>query len=121
MSDQSREQKIAELNKRLDELREVYARDVKASHHEPGQTKAMIDLYERQLQQLMENDGSSEILAEVELEHEQERVNYTVVSQNPNPLERKISAESEIGQKLLAAEIGDLITIAGKEYTLVEK
>jgi len=117
-----KEIRIKKLRKSLEELYKIYAQDIKASHHEPGQTLQMIQLYEKQLLELEAVPEASGREVKIELKSDTgERRDMTVIEGSPDPFNGVISSDSEIGKLLLKAKKGDKLKIGDTGYTLVSK
>lgn len=119
MTQDEREAKISSLKQKLLELQKVYAEDVKASHHEPGQTQAMIQMFERQLHDL-ENLEEPKTGARFILKNSEGERTLVVVKENPDPSKNMISEESEVGMKLLDSKTGSTVLIGDTQYTVVD-
>ncbi|MFQ5492953.1 MAG: hypothetical protein ACE5DX_02210 [Candidatus Dojkabacteria bacterium] len=123
MDKDTREEKlerIATLEKKLDDLKQVYANDVATSHHEPHQTQQMMQLLERQIyeieQSLSETRGDEYILSD----RENKERRFYLVNDNPNSLLSRISRESAVGEKLAKLKVGDKLDLGDQELRLKE-
>jgi hypothetical protein len=111
-------QRIAKLKARISELQKVLAEDLKASHHEPGQTQEMLKLMERQLDELEHPGVMGESTDYYLVDSAGKQLLIKLVEQNPNPFENIFSSGSEFGKQLGQLKKGQQISLRGITYTL---
>jgi transcription elongation GreA/GreB family factor len=118
MAASEKAERLKKLKKQLLDLRRVYAADIKASHHEPGQTLQMIQLYEKQIKEL-EQSPEDDTGRSFKLESADGEVKtFIVVENNPDPSVGRISKDSEVGAKLTDLKPGSGIQIGDKMFSL---
>ncbi len=111
-------QRIEKLKIRIAELQKILAEDLKASHHEPGQTQEMLKILERQLDELEHPAVAGESFDYTLRDSAGKKLVIKLVEQNPNPFENIFSNNSEFGKLLAALKKGQTISFRGVTYTL---
>lgn len=115
--------RIKKLKEKIASLKEVYSEDVKASHHEPGQTLEMIQLMERQLLELQSSEDSAQdkeiVQKKFVLEDSSGNTReFIVTSGTPDPSMGMISVDSPVGSELMRKKKGQSIMIGNTEYKI---
>ena len=114
------QQKIDELQKRLDEIYETSGDDVHYSLREGAQTEEMTNMIQRQIAGLQEQLESESCLVKYTLSTESESLVITLIDSNPDPQKLFITKKSPLGQRLLELKVGDKIEFKHKEYEIVK-
>jgi transcription elongation GreA/GreB family factor len=122
----SDKEKIINLEKKIADLRKIYANEIHESWTQGHQTEMMIDQYSEQLRRLKEQrenlqkDQNEFIEKTYRLHGEDKDREITLVRSNLDPASGRISADSPIGKILLTGKEGDKISI-GENTFLIKK
>jgi len=112
---------IKNLEKRIEDLRQIQNADMGASFKEAVQTEEMIDVAQHRLNDLKEkhesSNGQSNLVKSYNLDSlDGKKLLVQIVNSNPDPSKNIFSAESPIGQKILKAKPGDSVNIRNTDY-----
>jgi len=119
------EEQIQKLEKKIADLRKIYANEIHESWTQGHQTQMMIDQYSEQLNRIKEQGRQSKQSNQTKqsktytlIDKEGDKKQFKVVNINPDPSKGSISRESPLGQQLSKAKPGDNIQIGDQIFLL---
>lgn len=112
--------RIVELQKKVMDLKKVLAEDQFSSFREAVQTTEMIQTYERQVCNLREEIANADFgMCQYDLKCDDETISFFLVEFGADPFKKWISKASPLGQQLMHAKVGSSVTLANKEYQVI--
>ena len=113
--------KIVEIETRIDELNKVYQSDIGSSFKEASQTQDLISMLEKQkfeLKTQLEKGVTISKKFTIKCE-DGETISFNVVSSDPDRSKGEISIQSHIGNQLNDSSLNDTITFKEKTFKII--
>ena len=113
-------ERINKLKTRITDLKKIMAADTNASYKEASQTEDMIQVFEKQLLELVSIPQTNKVTTYILKDESGKKQTYFLAKANPDPFRNIISEQSPLGKKLKAAKLNDVLEHNKQRYKIFE-